>query len=150
MSTVEVSRTIAAGPDQLYAMVSDLPRMKEWSPENQGGAWIKGTTGPVVGAKFKGRNRLGSKKWSTVATVVVADPGREFAFDVVVGPFGVARWGYRFRAVEGGTEVTEYWVDHRAPLMAKITSRALGIDDRAEHNRVGMTETLERLAAVVS
>ena len=35
--------------------------------ELHGGAWIKGATGPAVGAKFKGRNRLGSKKWSTVS-----------------------------------------------------------------------------------
>jgi len=150
MSTVEVTRTIAASPEHVYSLVSDLPRMGEWSPENQGGAWVKGATGPAVGARFKGRNRHGKKSWSTMATVKVAEPGREFAFDVVVGPFKVARWGFRLQAVDGGTEVTQFWTDQRSPIMARITSGALGIADRAEHNRASMAETLERLAATAS
>ena len=50
---VEVTKVIAATPERVYELVSDLPRMGEWSPENTGGSWIKGATGPAVGAKFK-------------------------------------------------------------------------------------------------
>jgi uncharacterized protein YndB with AHSA1/START domain len=49
---VSVERTIAASPDALWKMVSDVTRMGEWSPENTGGEWLKGATGPAVGAKF--------------------------------------------------------------------------------------------------
>lgn len=144
---VEVSRVIAAPPERLYELVSDMPKMAQWSPENTGGTWLKGATGPALGAKFKGTNKKGSTKWSTLATVVVAEPSREFAFDVTAGGMKVARWGYRFEAVDGGTKVTEYWDDHRTKVMAKITGAVLKVPDRAEHNRAGMEQTLERLAA---
>lgn len=149
MNEVEFSRTVVASPERLYALISDLPRMGEWSPENDGGKWLKGATGPAVGAKFKGKNHHGWRRWSTIATVVTADPGREFAFDVKAAGLKVARWGYRLTAVEGGTEVTEYWTDHRSPLIAKITGVAVGARDRQAHNRSGMEVTLDRLAAAV-
>lgn len=147
MKHAEVSRTIAASPQRVYELVSDLPRMGEWSPENTGGDWIKGSTGPAVGAKFKGRNRKGSARWSTLCTVVVADPGKEFAFDVSVKGLPVARWGFRLAETAGGTEVTEYWADHRSRVVAKITGLVLRVPDRASHNRAGMERTLEAMAA---
>lgn len=149
MAHVEVSKVMNAAPERVYELVSDLPRMGEWSPENQGGAWVAGATGPAVGAKFKGKNRKGGKRWSTISTVVAADPGKEFAFDVSVKGFAVARWGFRMEAAEGGTNVTEYWDDHRNKVIAKLTGLALGIPDRVVHNKAGMEHTLEKLAAAV-
>jgi Polyketide cyclase / dehydrase and lipid transport len=149
MPDVEVSKVIAASPEQLYALVSDLPRMGEWSSENNGGKWLNGATGAVVGAKFKGKNAHGRRRWSTLATVVTADPGHEFAFDVTSAGLKVARWGYRLAAVDGGTEVTEYWSDHRSPAIAKITGVVVGVTDRVQHNRAGMEQTLDRLAAAI-
>ncbi len=144
---IEVSRVIAAPAGRLYGMVSDLPRMGQWSTENTGGKWVKGATGPAVGARFKGSNRSGWRRWSTNVTVTVADPGREFAFDVTAHGLPVAGWGYRFEPAEGGTTVTEYWEDHRSPLIAKITGLAVGVNDRGTHNRAAMEHTLASLAA---
>jgi uncharacterized protein YndB with AHSA1/START domain len=149
MSDVELTKVIAASPERLYALVSDLPRMAEWSPENDGGKWLKGATGPTVGAKFKGKNSHGKRRWSTLVTVVTAEPGREFAFDVTSAGLKVARWGYRLSPVEGGTEVTEYWTDHRSPVIAKITGAVVGVSDRRSHNLAGMEQTLAGLAAAV-
>jgi len=149
MSDIEVSRVINATPERVYELVSDLPRMGEWSPENNGGKWLGGITIPVVGSKFKGKNANGWRKWSTISTVVAADPGKEFTFDVASTGMKVARWGYTLEAVEGGTKVTEAWTDHRATLMAKITGLVVGVKDRAAHNRAGMEQTLERLAGAV-
>jgi hypothetical protein len=143
---VEVSRTINAPAELLYEMVSDLPRMGEWSPENRGGTWVKGATGPAVGARFKGRNRKGWARWSTDVTVVTATPGQEFGFDVTAGPVKVARWGYRLEPAGIGTNVTEYWEDQRNPMAAKLTGLLVGVPDRAVHNRAGMETTLQRLA----
>ena len=44
MSDIEVSETVTAKADRLYELVSDLPRMGEWSPENTGGKWLGGAT----------------------------------------------------------------------------------------------------------
>jgi len=40
----EASIEIHASPEAVYALVSDLPRMGEWSPENIGGEWQKKLT----------------------------------------------------------------------------------------------------------
>lgn len=77
----------------------------------------------------------------------MADPGAEFAFDVISFGFPVARWGYRFSPIEGGTEVTEYWMDRRgrgATVSGRIfTGKSATI--RPEVNREGMRETLRRV-----
>ena len=145
---VEVSRTIAASPERVYAMVSDLPRMGEWSPENTGGKWMKGATGPAVGAVFQGTNTLGKRKWKTVSKVTCAAAGSEFAFDVTAAGMKVAGWGFTIVAADepGTAKVTHWWDDHRNPVIAKFTGLALGVKDRAAHNRANMTQTLDRLA----
>ncbi|HAS09465.1 MAG TPA: SRPBCC family protein, partial [Acidimicrobiaceae bacterium] len=54
MSDVSVSREIAAPPQRVWELISDITRMGEWSPETTGGKWLKGATGPAVGARFRG------------------------------------------------------------------------------------------------
>ena len=144
---VSVTKEIAASAEEVWALVTDISRMGEWSPETEACTWIKGATGPEVGARFKGSNRNGSKSWSTVAKVVEAAPGRTFAFDVAVGPFGVARWGYAIEPTEAGCTVTETWTDHRSALTKLISGPISGVSDRATHNREGMAATLDRIAA---
>ncbi len=146
---VEVTRVVNSTPQHVYELVSDLPRMGEWSPENTGGKWVKGATGPAVGAKFEGTNQLGKKKWKTACKVTAATPGKEFAFDVTAGGMKVASWGFTIAAVEGGTSVTHWWDDHRNAVVAKLTGAVLGVKDRSSHNRANMETTLEALAAAV-
>ena len=147
MSDIQVSRVITASADELYDMVSDLRRMGEWSPESTGGEWIKGATGAAVGARFKGANANGSKRWTTTAIVEQADRGKAFVFRVTVGPIKVARWSYRFSPGETGTTVTETWADQRGWLTKRAGGSASGVADRAAHNRSGMETTLAKLAA---
>ncbi len=143
---VTVSREIEAPAEEVWAMVSDVTRMGEWSPEATGGKWVKGATGPAVGARFRGRNRHGIRRWSTSGKVVECEPGTAFAFDIVVGPLSVARWTYTFEPTATGCRVTERWDDKRTPLMPTIGRLASGVSDRANHNRAGMEQTLENLA----
>ena len=149
---MSVSRDIAASADTLWAMVSDVTRMGEWSPENEGGEWLDAPlverAGVAPGAKFRSRNRLGRRAWSTVATVLEADPGRVFSFRVTAGPVQVADWSYTFEAVDDGCRVTETWTDRRAGWFKPIGHLATGVGDREAHNRAGMEQTLAGLAAV--
>ncbi len=145
---VTVARVIAASPDVLYERVSNIERMGDISPESVGGTWVKGATGPAVGAKFKGNNVNGKKKWSTDATVVECEPGRAFVFEVSAGPFKIARWAYRLEAVDGGCRVTETWTDQRGGIAKLLGKPVSGVADRASHNRASMEATLERLAAL--
>ena len=60
---------IAASPEAVFATLSNLPEMGRLSPENTGGEWLGGATGPALGAKFKGTNARGSDTWSTTVRV---------------------------------------------------------------------------------
>lgn len=144
---VQVSRDVAAPAATVWAMISDVTRMGEWSPETTGCSWIKGASGPSVGARFAGDNRNGSKKWSTNCTVVDATPGSRFAFEVTVGPVKVAQWAYDITPTDAGCRVTETWTDRRSSLIKKLGKPLSGVDDRSTHNRAGMEQTLDRLAA---
>ena len=146
MSDIEVSRVIKASPETLYDMVSDLKRMGDLSPENTGGMWVNGSTGPEVGAAFRGTNSSGDRHWATTAIIEQADPGKAFAFRVVVGPVKVARWGYTFEPVEGGTKVTETWDDMRGWFAKKAGGFSSGVHDRLAHNRESMEDTLLNLS----
>lgn len=144
---VSVTTHINASPAVVYDLVSDLPRMGELSPENTGGKWLGSATGPAVGARFKGTNRNGARRWSTTCTVTEATPGKTFAFDVKAGPFAVARWTYRITPSGAGCDVTETFDDHRSGWMHTVGALASGVKDRTTHNTAGMEATLERLKA---
>ena len=101
--TNEAKIHIGASPEAVYAMVADVTRMGEWSPENLGAEWLDGATGPAVGARFKGKNKR-KAGWATKCTITGADPGREFAFDVGKGQ---TKWRYRFEPAGDGVDVIE-------------------------------------------
>lgn len=144
MSDVSVQQQIAASPAALYEMVSDLPRMGEWSPENTGGRWSRGGRA-AVGATFRGTNRSGWRWWRTVVTVTAADPGRRFAFDVHWAAVPISTWEYTFADSDGGCLVTESWTDRRPGWMRTVSNPVMGVSDRGEHNRANMEKTLQAL-----
>jgi hypothetical protein len=142
---VEVSTEIARDPESLYDMVSELTDMGKWSPENQGGKWVGGATGPTLGAKFRGNNRTGWRRWSTTAQVTEAERGRRFGFRVTFTGVPIAEWVYEFEGSGAGTRVTEKWTDLRPWWMDKASAPVMGVWDRPEHNRRNMVATLEAL-----
>lgn len=143
---VSVTATIAAPPEVVYDLISDITRMPEFSPENIRGEWLDGAIGPVVGARFKGTNRLGTTTWSTKPTVTAAERGRRFAFKVP-GARG-ALWTYELAGAGDVTVVTESMCQTKAssPLIRWFQRRA-GVTDRAADLRAAMTTTLARVAA---
>lgn len=144
---VSVTATIAAPAEVLYDLVSDVTRMPEFSPENIRGEWLGAASGPTVGARFKGTNKLGSTTWSTKPVVTAAEPGRVFAFKVP-GASG-ALWTYEFVAQGPVTVVTESMVQTAASsAVIRWFQRRAGVTDRAANLRAAMTTTLARVAAV--
>ena len=144
MSNLQYSESVvvASSPESLYDMVSDVPRMGEWSPICRACWWDDGD-GPRVGAWFTGRNELPERVWETRSQVVAAERGQEFAF--LVGGAWV-RWGYAFAPVDAGTRITESWEFLPAGI-ARFKQRYgddadTQIADRTEAARKGIPVTL--------
>jgi hypothetical protein len=149
MDELRVEEHISAAPAAVYDMVSDITRMGSWSPETTSCRWIGGATKAVAGARFRGANKNGWRRWRTTCTVVSAEAGQRFAFDVGLGPFPVAHWAYEFSpAPDGdGCVVVETWIDRRPGWLIKTSPMATGVSDRLAHNRESMKATLAGLRA---
>lgn len=131
-----------------WGLVSDLPRMGQLSPENDGGRWLRGARGPVVGARFRGRNARGWRRWSTQVVVTHSEPGRRFAFDVSSIGLPVATWTYDVEpAGQAACAVTETWQDRRGPLIRILGRLVTGVGDRASYTAESIEATLARVAA---
>lgn len=144
---LRVQRSMGATPEEAWGLIADITRMGDWSPETTDAVWRGGATGPALGARFRGTNQMGSKKWRSNCTVTACEPGRRFAFHVSIGPFSVADWAYEFEPTEDGCLVTELWEDRRGALVTLLSPAITGTRDRARRNEQTMTVTLDRLAA---
>lgn len=147
-----VSRLVAAPPELLYRLVSDVRRVGEWSPECRAAGWLDGATGPVTGARFRGVNRWGVNRWARVCEVTAARPGAEFAFRTV--PTRTKNdstlWRFTFEPADGGTLVTESYEILRAlPRWIQTTVVARSMPHHFDM-RPHMALTLDRLAALAA
>ncbi|SBT43278.1 SRPBCC family protein [Micromonospora narathiwatensis] len=135
----------------VYAAVSDVGRMGEWSPECVGATLDAPGSPLTVGSTFRGHNRQGRwRSWTTRCTVTAADPGRCFAFDVRLAGTLVSTWRFELTpAADGGTEVVQSWWDRRGPARRRIGALTSGVRDRSRHNRDGMRRTLAALKVSV-
>jgi uncharacterized protein YndB with AHSA1/START domain len=134
---------IQAPPEKVYAMLSDVTRMGEWSPECVKAEWLGGATGPAVGAQFKGHNKLNWLiRWSSTPTVTVADPGKEFTFATGKPGKEQTRWTYRFAPKDGGTELTESFEALTYGAFQKLTNKP---EKRTAKLTADIQQTLERI-----
>ena len=147
-----VSLRMEAPPLDVYAVVADVTRTPEFSPEILECAWLDGATGPAVGARFKARNKVPNRpSWTNRPVVTVAEPPRQFSF-ARTEPFGgTVEWTYRFEPDGAGTLVTESYTVTRK--LGRVGWFIIGVlfarKDRRADLRAGMEQTLQRLRAVV-
>ena len=146
---IEISRDIAASPEAVYAALTDISRMGEWSEECHTCEWHEGFDGPEVGAVFDGHNRNGDNEWTSQCTVIDADPGRAFAFECSMMDFHFSTWGYRIEPTSAGCTVVEWTEDLRPESVKEFSQQISGVEDRAARNRHTISGTLERLATAV-
>ncbi|GAA4862534.1 SRPBCC family protein [Actinomycetospora straminea] len=138
---IVVTRTVDAPPERVWDLVGDPARIGAISPECHRVDWLGGASGPAPGARFKGHNRKGLMRWSTVGEVVEYEPQRTISWDVTLLGQPVARWGFRLAPQDGGTRVEQFWQDQRSPV-ANVVGRARAWDAPTA-NRRGMEQTLD-------
>ena len=145
-TTGRAETTIARPPAAVFAAVSDITRMGEWSPETTACRWVDDRRG--VGATFEGDNvaSLGPitlKRWTTTCEVTACNEPSVFEFVAE----GATTWRFEFTADGDGTRVVESFSHPATTGFQRVMYNALG--SRRKAMIAGMEQTLARLRAVL-
>ncbi|GLW09421.1 hypothetical protein Misp01_45500 [Microtetraspora sp. NBRC 13810] len=159
--------TVSATPEGVYAVVSDLPRSGEWSPECQGGVWISGEPA-AEGSVFRGENLRSPEVvawaplvrgvWHTECRIVAAEPGRTFRWMMLsyAGADQESVWGFDIRPADGGSVLTHHFRMGKATTgIHKIVAdmdeaaRKRFVSEWAAKLEGDLSETLKRIKDVI-
>lgn len=102
--TTTVDASTDLDPRSVWAVITDPAHPVPASPELVHAEWLDG--GPALGAHFRGDNRRGAHRWSTICTVTSFDEGRRFGWTVEALPAPVSSWTYELEGSEAGTRIT--------------------------------------------
>lgn len=144
---LEESIDIAATPDTVWTLVSDVRRMAEWSPQVESTRLRGGAEHVADGVEFTNLNTNGSFQWTTHGTVVRLDSGREIAFRIKEN---WAVWSLRLEPTSGGTKLTQRREspDGSPAATAQVIDAYLGGQDVFTASmRDGMRQTLQAIKA---
>jgi uncharacterized protein YndB with AHSA1/START domain len=139
----EVSFRSPATPESLWPLLSDVTQMGRWSPECTGGRWLDQASKPVLGARFRGANRLGPVRWSTTCEIVAVEEGRHLAFDARHWSGATTRWAFELIPDGDGTVLRERFETRDSPSLVLLLDRMAG---RPRRLLSSMTTTLQRLS----
>jgi uncharacterized protein YndB with AHSA1/START domain len=158
---VTVQMPMACEPDLLWDLITSVERIGEFSPECVEAWWVEGFPARAVGGRFEGRNRVegggDTYEWTRPCDVVAYDPPRLFAYTVGDRFDGTpaTRWTFRVSPTDAGC-VVEQEFEHLPDGLSGIRLQAEQLDDaeaviveRRTMLREGMTQTLERIRAVL-
>ena len=107
--TVEID--IAATPEIVWELVSDINISARFSTEFQGADWVD-SDGPREGASFVGRNERSDvdRKWETTSWVVACEAPKIFAWNVNDPDEPSAQWGFELEKIPGGTRLRQRFI----------------------------------------
>lgn len=148
LTSDSVEIVLAARPETVFALITDIDKMADFSPELVSCRWLDGATGPAVGARFEAVNKVAtSRSWKNRPVVLTYEPHREFAISRTEPFAGTVVWRYQLDPVAGGTKLTESYEVTRpvTRLGWFIIERLFHGHDRQSALRSGMLETLKRV-----
>lgn len=144
---VEVSIDIAASPERVWELVTDINIEGQFQDEFQSAHWVNG--GPFLGAEFRGLNAQGERQWETSSWITAFEEGRVFGWAVEDVDNPGATWTYTLTPTDAGTTCNF----HRrlGPGPSGMTSIIAKYPDREEEfiekrdavHRANMTAVLE-------
>ncbi|MFI6045878.1 SRPBCC family protein [Nocardia sp. NPDC051321] len=143
---LEATIDIAAPPDRVWAVVSNLKRMPEFSPQC---VRMLPLGRPKPGTWVLNLNTDGKKYWPTTARIVRYEPNQAFAFKINENR---SIWSYTLEPTETGTRLIERRdvPNGTSWFSRKSIDAALGGEVPFEEALVrGMNETLDKIKAVV-
>jgi len=127
--TVEGSVHVAAPPETLWPLVSDIALIASISQELQEATWLD--AGPAVGARFRGRNvHRAAGEWTTTSTVIACEAPREFAWIVEDPENPSATWRFELTPDGDGTLLRQ-WA-RMGPGPSNLTAVIAAMPDKEE------------------
>jgi|HubBroStandDraft_1064217.scaffolds.fasta_scaffold14728_3 uncharacterized protein YndB with AHSA1/START domain len=117
---------IDASPEEVWETVADIGRQKAWSCEAAGCEWIPPSNDVAPGARFRGHNRRGFRRWTRENEVTGVEAGRLLGWrtlpsrlypdstdwQIELSPEGdgtEVREAYQIRSITRGFEIFMYW-----------------------------------------
>lgn len=136
---------IAAPPAKVWALISDLGRMKQWSPQCR----VMRALGPVqAGTRTLNVNRRGLMVWPTTCKLTEVTYEKKLAFRVNENN---TIWSYELEPTESGTRVTETRRSDDGgikPVSNMLVNAMMGGVPSFERELIdGMNQSLERIKA---
>jgi uncharacterized protein YndB with AHSA1/START domain len=141
--TVECSIRVAAAPEEVWALVTDITLPTRFSPELQAAEWLDGAAEVAVGNRFRGHNKheaLG--EWTTECTISEVEEGRRWVWQV-------GNWGFEVEPAREGTTVRQWARMGPAPsglagaIAAMPEKEARIVARRLEEWQTGMQANLD-------
>jgi uncharacterized protein YndB with AHSA1/START domain len=143
---IEQSTEIAATPEKVWSIVSDLKRMGEWSPQCRKVIVRGGTV--KLGAKTINVNKRGLLVWPTTAKVVRFEPNKQIAYRITENH---TVWGFEITPTDTGSRLTERREaknGQTTKVSSTLVDLAFGGNDSFEAElEEGMRETLTKIKA---
>ncbi|MGN6577536.1 MAG: SRPBCC family protein [Nocardioides sp.] len=138
---------VAAAPEAVWAVVSDVTRMPEWSPELRRLYVLGGAKQPRVGMTLLGINRRGFVAWPTTSKVTRLEPGRAVAWKTRESG---ATWTYELEPTENGTRLTGRRDLPKFTLGTTVLGPIIGGAEGHDRELAdGIRSTLEQIKATV-
>jgi hypothetical protein len=107
--TTSADVLIAASPEQVWAVVSDITVPVRFSTELIGAEWLDGATGPCEGARFLGRSyHEAVGEWETTSVVTACEEGRILEWAVGDPADAGATWRFTITESAEGTLLTQW------------------------------------------
>jgi uncharacterized protein YndB with AHSA1/START domain len=135
---------INAPVGKVWALISDLRRMPQWSPQCR----MMKPLGPIrQGTRTINLNRRNYAFWPTTSTVTEVIPEKKVAFRVNANN---TIWSYELQTTEFGTRVVETrHAENGVKAFSNMTVNALfgGVPSFEQELIAGMNESLTRLKA---
>ena len=147
--TSETSIVVDAPATRLWEIVADVTRIPEWSPVCHRVEWLDGPQEPVVGARFRGHNKLNGARWSRDSVVTPAEPAKVLAFSTLFKGQESTRWRYELEPAGDATTVREAYQVVLIPRWLRLLRRLPGVVAKSERDTaLNLSTSLERLKAI--
>jgi uncharacterized protein YndB with AHSA1/START domain len=145
------AEVIADAPiESVWRVIGDTARTGEWSHECHRIAWLGGVSTAAPGARFRGHNRSGWRRWNRACEVVTVDPPHQISWRTIPTPLfpNSTDWQFSLEPAGAGTRIVQTFRITKLPrwmdwIIARTTPEHI---DRSS----ALTEDLRTIGAIAA